>query len=136
MFDKRASRRHQAERVAGQAWDHLTTAMDQASDRFESSARSARKSARSARESARSARERAGSGAKEARRRANRAMDALAGREPKRPWGSMAIVAVTGAVVGWLAAAFRRQFLPRARRAPVELETFPEDVSSELLSRP
>jgi hypothetical protein len=121
MFDMRTSRRHQAERVAGQAWDHLTTAMDQASDRVGSSARSAR--------------ERAGSGAKEARKRANRAMDALAGRQPKRHWGSMAAMAVTGAVIGWLAAVFGKQFMPRVRRAPAELETFPEDVSSELLSR-
>jgi ElaB/YqjD/DUF883 family membrane-anchored ribosome-binding protein len=127
MFGNRTSRKHQAERLAGQAWENLSAAVDSAG----SSTRTARRRASSFLDETS---DRVGSGTKEARRRANAAYDALAGRKPRTPWGLLAVVAVVGAAVGWVATVFGRQLTPRQSELMATSE-FPEDVSSELLDR-
>ena len=88
--------------LSGQAWDNLTGAVE-----------SARHSTRLARRRAAGfvddASGRVGSGAKEARRRANLALDALAGKRPATPWGTLAVVATLGVVAGWVITAFGRR---------------------------
>jgi ElaB/YqjD/DUF883 family membrane-anchored ribosome-binding protein len=127
MFGNRTSRNHQAERLAGQAWENLSAAVDSAG----STTRSARRRATNFLDETS---DRVGSGTKEARRRANAAYDALAGRKPRTPWGLLALVAVVGAAVGWVATVFGRQLTPRQSELTASSE-FPEDVSSELLDR-
>lgn len=127
MFGNRTSRKHQAERLAGQAWENLSAAVDSAG----SSTRTARRRATSFLDDTS---DKVGSGTKEARRRANAAYDALAGHKPRRPWGLLAVVAVVGAAVGWVATVFGRQLTPRQPELMASSE-FPEDVTSELLDR-
>jgi ElaB/YqjD/DUF883 family membrane-anchored ribosome-binding protein len=136
MFGNRRSRKQQAERLAGQAWENLSAAVDSAG----SSTRSARRRAAGLLDDTSV---RVGSGAKEARRRANAAFDALSGKKPRRPWGLIALVAAIGAAFGWVATTFGRQLAPKKARKRAkfgedyaEEGTFPEDVSSELLTRP
>ena len=99
MFSSRTSRQQAA---ASQAWDNLATAVE-----------SARHSGRVARRRAAGFVDdtsgRVGSGAKEARRRANNALDALAGKRPPTPWGMVAIVAALGVVAGWVVTTFGRR---------------------------
>jgi ElaB/YqjD/DUF883 family membrane-anchored ribosome-binding protein len=132
MFGNRTSRKHQAERLAGQAWENLSAAVDSAG----STTRTARRRATSFLDETS---DRVGSGTKEARRRANAAYDALAGRKPRTPWGLLAVVAVVGAAVGWLGTVFGRQLKPHRAELMASSEfpedAFPEDVSSELLDR-
>jgi ElaB/YqjD/DUF883 family membrane-anchored ribosome-binding protein len=127
MFGIRRSRKHQAERLAGQAWENLSAAVDSAG----STTRTARRRASSFLDETS---DRVGTGTKEARRRASAAYDALAGRRPRTPWALLAIVAVVGAAAGWLANVFGRQLTPRQPELMASSE-FPEDVNSELLDR-
>ena len=114
MFGKQESRRHKAERIAGQAWDNLSAAVD-------SSTKSAGKKAvgmfddTSSRvgSGAKEARKRAGSGAKEARKRANEAFDALAGRRRPTRWGWLAAATLVGAAIGWVVTTVSQKFMPR-----------------------
>jgi ElaB/YqjD/DUF883 family membrane-anchored ribosome-binding protein len=119
MFGKQESRRQKAERVAGQAWDQLNSAVDTAG----SSARTARKRAESAYEDAH---DRLGSGTKEARRRASDAYDALMGRHQRHtPWGLLALAGLFGAVAGWVATIAGRKALvtrPGGLHLPDSLE--------------
>jgi len=110
MFGKHESRRNKAERIAGQAWDNLTSAVDTAG----TSTRTARKKATVMLDDTST---RVGSGAKEARRRANAALDALAGKRRRAPWGWVAAAAVVGAVAGWVATAFGRQLTSDSQEA-------------------
>jgi len=88
--------------LTSQAWDNLSAAVD-------SARHSTRVAGRRASGLVDDASGRVGSGAKEARRRANLALDALAGRRPSTPWGMLALVATLGAVAGWAATAFGRR---------------------------
>jgi len=117
MFGMQTSRRRDAERVAGQAWDNLVSAVDSA----EASARSVKRRATDMVDDASS---RVGSTTKEARRRANSAFDALAGRKPPRPWGWLLGAAVAGAVLGWLGNALGRQARSRSEF------TVPDDLGA------
>jgi hypothetical protein len=101
MFSKQESRRHKAERIASQAWQNLSAAVD--------SAGSATKKAAGVLDETSN---RVGSGAKEARKRANDAFDALAGRRRSNKWGWLAAAALVGAAVSWVAAAAARRFMP------------------------
>jgi hypothetical protein len=107
MFGRQETRVRKAERIAGQAWDQLVTSVDQAG----SATRGAR---RRAADRAEDVSGRVGSAAKEARKRASLAYDALAGRQPARPWGWLAAAALVGAVVGWFGTVFGRQLAARS----------------------
>jgi hypothetical protein len=106
MFTKQESRRHKGERIAGQAWDNLSAAVDTAG----SSTKSASRKAAGIFDDTS---HRVGSGAKEARKRANAAFDALAGRRRPLPWSWLAAAGLVGAAVGWVVTTAGRQFLPR-----------------------
>jgi hypothetical protein len=110
MFGRHATPARRADRIAGMAWDNLTAAVDAAG----SSTRSAGKRAAGMLDDTSS---RVGAKAKkttkEARRRANAAYDALAGRRQRTPWGWLAAVGLAGAAIGWVATVFGRQLLPR-----------------------
>lgn len=112
MFGKRESRRHKAERIASQAWDNLSSVVDSAG----SSTRSATKKAATMLDETTGrvgyGAKRVESGAKEARRRANAAYDALAGRQKSTPWGWLAAAALVGAAVGWLGNMAGRRLMP------------------------
>ncbi|MDT5027346.1 MAG: hypothetical protein QOE61_3772 [Micromonosporaceae bacterium] len=105
MFTKQESRRHKGERIAGQAWDNLSAAVDTAG----ASTKSASRKAAGIFDDTSN---RVGSGAKEARKRANAAFDALAGRRRPLPWGWLAAAGLVGAAVGWVVTTAGRQFLP------------------------
>jgi ElaB/YqjD/DUF883 family membrane-anchored ribosome-binding protein len=102
MIGMRRSRRQEAERIAGQAWDNLVSVVDSAGE----SARSAKRRAAHVVDDASS---RVSSTTHEARRRANAAFDALAGRRPPKPWGWLLGAAAAGAVLGWLTNMMARQ---------------------------
>jgi hypothetical protein len=133
MFGNRRSRKHQAERLAGQAWENLSAAVDTAGSTTRTARRRATGFIDDTTDRVGTGVKRAGTGAKEARRRANRAYDALAGRKPRTPWGLLAVVAVVGAAVGWVATVFSKQLAPRPELTAKS--EFPEDISSELLTR-
>jgi hypothetical protein len=106
MFGRHESRRHKAERITGQAWENLVSAVGSAG----SSTRSAGRRAAALIDGTSN---RVESGAKEARRRAGAAFDALAGRRPARPWGLLAAVSLGGLALGWVAALLGRRVTPR-----------------------
>jgi hypothetical protein len=112
MFGTQTSRSRKAERIAGQAWNNLVSAVD--------SAGSATKSAtRRAAHMVDDASERVGTGAAEARRRANAAMDALAGRKPPTRWGWLAAATLAGAAFGWVLQRLGRKIVGRADPMPL-----------------
>jgi hypothetical protein len=123
MFGRHA-RSHRADRIAGLAWENLTSAVDSAG----SSTRSASKRAvgmldqTSNRVGVRAKR-----ASKEAGRRANAAYDALAGRRQPTPWGWLAAAGLVGAAFGWVATMFGRQL--RARQDILELPVMDEDLA-------
>ena len=112
MFAKQDSRRRKAERIAGQAWDQLNSAIDSA----ESSTR----------------RQYAGTSKKvndatvEARRRAAAAYAALSGRRQRIRWEWLGAATLLGAAAGWIATTVTRRV--RHDDAPVEL---PESLADE-----
>ena len=112
MFGMQTSRRHKAERVAGQAWNNLVSAVDNAGT-------ATRSATRRAATMVDGASDRVGSGTAEARRRANAAMDALAGRPPRKPWGWLAAATLVGAAVGWAAQRVGRQIVGRPEPLPL-----------------
>ena len=103
MFGKQESRAHRAERIAGQAWENLVSAVDSAGS-------ASRKAAGYLDDTT----NRVGSGAKEARVRASAAFDALAGRRQPRPWGWLAAATLVGAALGWVATTFGRKAISRS----------------------
>jgi ElaB/YqjD/DUF883 family membrane-anchored ribosome-binding protein len=111
MFGKQNTRARKAERIAGLAWDRLVTTVDNAGAATKSATRTAR---RHAVDTADDVSDRLGSSAHEARQRASRAYDALAGRKPARPWGWLAGAAAAGAVLGWLGTLFGRKLAARS----------------------
>jgi hypothetical protein len=122
MFGTHTSRKRKAERIAGQAWHNLVSAVDNAG----SATRSAK---RRAADLVDDASDRVGSGAVEARRRANAALDALAGRRPRgKPWGWLAAATLVGAAFGWVATTVGRQIVGRPE--PLPLPDSLEDATS------
>ncbi len=106
MYGRMTTRTQRAERIAGQAWENLVSAVDNAGT-------ATRSATRRAAATADDVTDRVGSAAREARRRANDAYDALAGRRPARPWGWFAMAGLVGAVAGWVATVFGRQLVAR-----------------------
>jgi len=117
MFGKKDTRARRAERIAGQAWSTLVSAVDDAGSATRTATRTARNRAVS---TADDVGDRVGSATREARRRANRAYDALAGRPAPRPWGWLAAVGLVGVAVGWVATAFGRQLAARSDELALE----------------
>ncbi|PZF88676.1 hypothetical protein [Micromonospora endophytica] len=93
-------RRSKPERIADQAWQHLVSAVSTAGDSIRDTARSARHTSAGF---ADDAGDLVGSAADEARNRAIRAFDALAGRQPALPWALLIGTALVGAAIGWAA---------------------------------
>ncbi|RIV38011.1 hypothetical protein [Micromonospora radicis] len=93
-------RRSKPERIADQAWQQLVSAVNTAGDNIRDTARSARHTSTGL---AGDAGELVGSAADEARHRASRAFDALAGRRPALPWTLLIGAALVGAAIGWAA---------------------------------
>ena len=125
MYGNRTSHRKKSERLAAEAWDNLSAAV-------ESAGKTTRRRAAGLYDEAS---DRVGSGAKEARRRANNALDALAGHQPRTNWGVVAAVGLVGAAFGWLVTTIGKQFTSRNSDRLMISDEFPEDVSSELLKR-
>ncbi|PZG08289.1 hypothetical protein C1I95_30130 [Micromonospora craterilacus] len=93
-------RRSKPERITDQAWQHLVSAVNTAGDSIRDTARSARHTSAGL---ADGAGDLVGSAADEARHRATRAFDALAGRRPALPWTLLVGAALVGAAIGWAA---------------------------------
>lgn len=106
-------RRSKPERVADQAWEYLTSTVNSTGDTLRHTARdTARAARRTTSHLTDDATGRAGAVAGEARDRAVRAYDALAGHRPGLPWGWLVGIGLVGAAIGWaagMAAARARQ---------------------------
>jgi hypothetical protein len=115
---------HRQQALTRQAWDNLTGAV-------ETARHSTRLASRRAAGFVDDASGRVGSGAKEARRRADLALDALAGKRPATPWGMLVVVATLGVAAGWVVTTF-------ARRRPFtmhdELADLADDTPVDLAS--
>ena len=125
MFNKDTSRRSKAERIAGQAWDHLTSAVDNAEATTKDTARRAVSYYDHAAD-------RFDSGRTEAARRANAAYAALSGRRQRTNWGPLAAAILVGAAVGWVAT--RASRASRASRQAVDRSdpiVLPESLADE-----
>jgi hypothetical protein len=70
-------------------------------------------------------------GAKEARDRANNAIDALAGRKPPRRWGRLGAAMLAGAALGWVATIVTRQLASRSQMLPLPESLVGEGVIPE-----
>ncbi|MFC0002882.1 hypothetical protein [Micromonospora siamensis] len=112
-------RRNKPERIADQAWQHLTSAVSSAGESVRDSARSAR---RNGFDLADGAGDLVGSAAEEARRRALLAFDALAGRRPALPWTLLISAALVGAAIGWAAGTAARAAGSQGDRQVDEIE--------------
>lgn len=97
-------RRSKPERIADQAWEHLTSAVHSTGDTLRHSTRdTARAARRTTSHLADDASGRAGVVAGEAWERATRAYDALAGRRAGLPWTWLAAAGLAGVAIGWAA---------------------------------
>jgi hypothetical protein len=124
MLGNTERRRNKAERVAGQAWDNLTSAIDMAQSSANSSARTAR---RRAEHMWSDTSDRLGSGTKEARKRASDAYDALLGRRRRgTSWGWLFGAAAAGLAVGWVATTVGHRALEQSQ--PL---TLPDSLADE-----
>lgn len=95
-------RRSRPERIANQAWEHLVAAVNSTGDTVRHATRdTARSARRTTAHLADGATDRANAAAGEARERASRAYDALAGRRPSRSWGWLAGAGLAGIALGW-----------------------------------
>ncbi|GGL98452.1 MULTISPECIES: hypothetical protein [Micromonospora] len=112
-------RRSRPERIANEAWEHLTSAVHSAGDSVLDTARSARRNSAGL---ADDAGDLVGTAADEARRRAVLAFDALAGRRPALPWTLLIGATLVGAAIGWAAASATRAALSRDDRAADDIE--------------
>jgi hypothetical protein len=128
MFGTQTSRSRKAERIAGQAWNNLVSAVDSAGSATRSATRSAKRRAATMMDDAS---DRMGTGATEARRRANAAMDALAGRKPRTRWGWLAAATLVGAAFGWVAQGVGRKIMSRPEPLPL-----PDSLADEPASLP
>jgi hypothetical protein len=116
MFGTQTSRSRKAERIAGQAWNNLVSAVDSAGTATRSATRTAKRRATNMVDDAS---DRVESGATEARRRANAALDALAGRKPRTRWGWLAAATLVGAAFGWVAQRVGRTIVGRPEPLPL-----------------
>jgi hypothetical protein len=118
------SSKNKAERTAAQAWDYLSSAMTAAGETAkhtaemagEAAGKAGRKRAKATRRASKKGQQLVGTAsqkADEAWARANAAAAALAGHRPRRPWGLIAAVALTGVAIGWAAASSARAALER-----------------------
>src|SRR5262245_21315494 len=94
-------------RLVDHAWDNLTSAASTGGDKAK--AYSAK----------------VGAGSREARRRADAALDALAGKKQGPAWGWIAGAAALGVALGWVATVFGRRAVVSAQH---QLTADPEDV--------
>lgn len=119
-------RRTMPERIADQAWQHLTTAVNSAGDSVRDTARSAHRNGLSLADDAGdlvgTAGDLVGSAADEARRRALLAFDALAGRRPALPWVLLVGAALAGVAIGWAAGSAARAVGSRGDRNMDDIE--------------
>jgi hypothetical protein len=95
-------RTREAERIAGQAWDDLVSAI-------ESGGNAARTLARRSAGLADEAGGRLGPAVRESRRRAGAAAAALAGRRAPIQWELILAAGIAGLVVGWVAGTLTRR---------------------------
>jgi hypothetical protein len=102
MGSRWSGRTREAERVAGQAWDELVSAI-------ESGGETAKSFARRTADIADDATDRLRPAVHESRRRAGAAMEALSGRRPPIQWELILAAAIGGAVVGWVAGTLTRR---------------------------
>jgi hypothetical protein len=118
------TRRQRTERIAGQAWDHLTSAVDAA----ESSVRTAKKRTKSIYEDTSN---RIESGSREAKARAQDAYDALLGRRRRgTSWGWLVAATAAGMAAGWVATTLGRRAIDTTADDLATLrETAREDFS-------
>ncbi|MDG4789062.1 hypothetical protein O7626_24550 [Micromonospora sp. WMMD1102] len=107
--------KHQSkpERIADQAWEYLTSTVNSAGDSVKHTARSAR---RTGTHLGSHAGDRVSAMTDEARVRAGRAYDALAGRRQGLPWGWLIGAGLVGAALAWAASSASRAALARAER--------------------
>ncbi|KXK62491.1 hypothetical protein AWW66_08015 [Micromonospora rosaria] len=112
-------RRSKPERIADEAWQHLVSAVNTAGDSVREAARSARRNGSGL---ADDATDLVGSAADEARQRAVRAFDALAGRRPALPWALLIGAALAGAAIGWAASSAARVAAARDGRPADDIE--------------
>jgi hypothetical protein len=115
MFDRYESRRRKAERVAGQAWDQLSAAVESAEA--------------STRKQYGQASKKVNETSKEARRRAAEAYAALSGRRRRAPWEWLAAATLVGAAAAWAATTVTRRAMNGQN--PLSL---PESLADEFTS--
>ena len=117
MFRSRAKNNlRDAERMAEDAWDQLAAALGTAGN---AARRAKRQTVDLAGTAAGTAKDRVGTAKKEAKRRTNAAVDAIAGRKPARPWGWFAVFAALGATAGWLGGILSRRAAEHAETTAV-----------------
>jgi hypothetical protein len=114
MFDRHESRRQKAERIAGQAWDHLTAAVDAAEMSTRRQYVDTSKKISDSRH--------------EARRRAAAAYAALTGLRQRTRWEWIAAATLAGVAAGWIATTVTR----RAMNGAGSL-TLPESLDDEFV---
>jgi hypothetical protein len=102
MGSQWSGRTRQAERVAGQAWDELISAIESGGD-------AARTFARRTADLADDTGDRIRPALHESKRRAGAAVEAISGRRPPIQWEWILAAAVGGAVLGWVAGALTRR---------------------------
>ena len=102
MGSEWSGRTREAERIAGQAWDDLVSAV-------ETGGNAARAFARRGADLADEAGDRIAPAVRESRRRAGAAASALAGRRAPIQWELILAAGIAGVVVGWLAGALTRR---------------------------
>ncbi len=90
-------RTKEVSRLVDNAWGNLTSAASSGGDK------------------AKSYGGKVSAGSKEAKRRADAAMNALAGKKPKPRWGLIAGAAALGVALGWVATAFGRKAVDTAQ---------------------
>jgi len=127
-MNRNGRRTAEMERAAEQAWSNLTSTVESGGDL-------ARTMGRRTRHLVGDAGHKVTSTTKEARRRTDAALDALAGREPKRAWGPLFAVAAAGLVLGWISAVFGRQAVAQAR-AISEREAEFDPMTEEVVPAP
>ncbi|MGI5214511.1 hypothetical protein [Plantactinospora sp. CA-290183] len=121
-------RRSKPERIADQAWEHLTNTMSSAGDSVRHAAHGTIDPVRrTGSQLTGQAGDLVSTAADEAWHRANRAYDALAGRRPGLPWGWLIGAGLLGAALGWAAGTAARAAIARAENELPAAETEPVD---------
>jgi hypothetical protein len=115
------------ERVAAQAWQELTDAVESGGDTVRSWAR---RSTDLAEEATDRVSDKVGSALDESRRRAGAALDALSGRRTPMPWEWLLAAVAGGVVLGWVGSILTRRAAEQAALAADlgEVRDFPSDL--------